>query len=107
MKDPCTDEPARVCYFWFSDADGKHWKAVCRHNKSERRQSARIARPKLFNEIAACNNPAGGKLWRMAVLKVSTKQMCFGAYPVISLKEAREQRDESKARFSGYWPFLA
>lgn len=43
-------------------------------------------------------SPAGGKLWRMAYrFEGKQKTMCFGAYPAVSLKEAREQRDESKA----------
>lgn len=43
-------------------------------------------------------SPAGGKLWRMAYrFEGKQKIVCFGAYPAVSLKEAREQRDESKA----------
>ena len=43
-------------------------------------------------------SPAGGKLWRMAYrFEGKQKTVCFGAYPAVSLKEAREQRDESKA----------
>ena len=43
-------------------------------------------------------SPAGGKLWRMAYrFEGKQKTVCFGAYPAVSLKEAREKRDESKA----------
>jgi len=43
-------------------------------------------------------SPAGGKLWRMAYrFEGKQKTVCFGAYPAVSLKEAREQRDESKS----------
>ena len=43
-------------------------------------------------------SPAGGKLWRMAYrFEGKQKTVCFGAYPALSLKEAREKRDESKA----------
>ena len=56
-KDPRTGGPDRVYYFWYSDADGKgHWKTVGRHSKGERPQSARIARAKFLNELAAGNN---------------------------------------------------
>lgn len=41
---------------------------------------------------------AGGKLWRMSYrFEGKQKTVCFGAYPALSLKEAREKRDESKA----------
>ena len=43
-------------------------------------------------------SPAGGKLWRMSYrFEGKQKTVCFGAYPALSLKEAREKRDESKA----------
>ena len=43
-------------------------------------------------------SPAGGKLWRMSYrFEGKQKTVCFGAYPAVSLKEAREKRDESKA----------
>ena len=41
---------------------------------------------------------AGGKLWRMAYsFDGKQKTLSFGAYPAISLKNAREKRDEAKA----------
>lgn len=58
-KDRRTSGPDCVYYFWYPDADGKgHWKTVGRHSKGERPQSARIARAKFLNELAADNNPA-------------------------------------------------
>ncbi len=41
---------------------------------------------------------AGGKLWRLAYrFEGKQKTMAFGAYPSISLKEAREKRDDCKS----------
>ena len=42
-------------------------------------------------------SPTGGKLWRM-VYRVGGKQnvVCFGAYPAVTLKRARERRDDIK-----------
>ena len=40
-------------------------------------------------------SPAGGKLWRLKYrFGGKEKQLSFGAYPAVSLKEAREHRDE-------------
>jgi len=47
----------------------------------------------LFLHIA----PAGGKLWRMAYrYDGKQKTLSFGAYPAVSLKDARQKRDEAK-----------
>ncbi len=41
---------------------------------------------------------AGGKLWRLAYrFDGKQKTMSFGAYPTVSLKDAREKRDECKS----------
>lgn len=41
--------------------------------------------------------PAGGKLWRLAYRHAGKqKLLALGAYPTISLKEAREKREEAK-----------
>ena len=42
-------------------------------------------------------SPAGGKLWRMAyTFEGKQKTLSFGAYPAISLKAAREKREQAK-----------
>ncbi len=42
--------------------------------------------------------PSGGKLWRMAYrFDAKQKKASFGAWPAVSLKEARRLRDEAKA----------
>lgn len=42
-------------------------------------------------------SPAGGKLWRMAYrFDDKQKTLSFGAYPAVSLKDARYRRDEAK-----------
>ena len=42
-------------------------------------------------------SPAGGKSWRMAYRSEGKqKTLTFGPYPLISLREAREKRDEAK-----------
>jgi integrase len=47
----------------------------------------------LYLEIS----PAGGKLWRMKYrFDNKGKLLAFGKYPAVSLKEARERRDEAK-----------
>jgi len=41
--------------------------------------------------------PAGGKLWRMQYrFGGKQKLLAFGAYPAVTLKEARERRDEAR-----------
>ncbi|MDR2689497.1 MAG: Arm DNA-binding domain-containing protein [Azoarcus sp.] len=41
--------------------------------------------------------PAGGKLWRMRYrFEGREKLLAFGAYPNVSLKNARERRDEAR-----------
>lgn len=41
--------------------------------------------------------PGGGKLWRMAYrFEGKQKTLSFGAYPAVSLKDARSKRDEAK-----------
>jgi hypothetical protein len=43
-------------------------------------------------------SPAGGKLWRMAYrFDGKQKTLSFGAWPAVSLKEARTLRDDAKA----------
>jgi integrase len=47
----------------------------------------------LYLEIST----AGGRLWRFKYrFEGKEKRLAFGAYPVVSLKEARERRDEAK-----------
>ncbi len=42
-------------------------------------------------------SPTGGKLWRLAYrFGGKQKTLAFGPYPLISLREAREKRDEAK-----------
>ncbi len=42
-------------------------------------------------------SPTGGRLWRMAYrFDGKQKQLSFGAYPAVSLKDARTRRDEAK-----------
>ena len=42
-------------------------------------------------------SPAGGKLWRMAyTFEGKQKTLSFGAYPAVSLKAAREKREQAK-----------
>lgn len=39
----------------------------------------------------------GRKLWRMAYrFEQKTKLLSFGEYPIVSLKDARQRRDEAK-----------
>lgn len=41
--------------------------------------------------------PSGGKLWRLSYhFGGKRKTLCFGAYPEVSLKEARAARDAAK-----------
>ncbi|MCL2658073.1 MAG: integrase arm-type DNA-binding domain-containing protein [Betaproteobacteria bacterium] len=47
-------------------------------------------------------SPAGGKLWRMKYrFGGKEKRLSFGAYPDVSLKEARARRKEAKDMLSG------
>jgi hypothetical protein len=47
----------------------------------------------LYLEIS----PSGGKLWRLKYRFVGKeKRLALGKYPEISLKEARERRDEAR-----------
>lgn len=40
--------------------------------------------------------PSGSKLWRMAYrFEGKSRLLSFGAYPAVSLKDARERRDEA------------
>ena len=45
--------------------------------------------------------PAGGKLWRLKY-RVAGKEklMAFGAYPEVSLADARKRRDEAKEQIA-------
>uniref|UniRef100_E6PW66 Putative Phage integrase n=1 Tax=mine drainage metagenome TaxID=410659 RepID=E6PW66_9ZZZZ len=41
--------------------------------------------------------PAGGKVWRLKYsFQRKEKRLSFGAYPIVTLKDAREKRDEAK-----------
>ena len=41
--------------------------------------------------------PGGSKLWRMAYrFEGKQKLLSFGPYPLVSLREAREKRDEAR-----------
>jgi integrase len=43
-------------------------------------------------------SPAGGKLWRLAYrFNGKTKLLSFGTYPAVTLKMARDRRDEAKS----------
>ena len=45
--------------------------------------------------------PAGGKLWRMAYrFGGKQKMLSFGVYPHVSLKDARQKRDEAKSQLA-------
>jgi hypothetical protein len=47
-------------------------------------------------------SPTGGKLWRMAYsFDGKQKTLSFGAYPAVSLKEARRRRAEAKDLLAG------
>ncbi len=42
-------------------------------------------------------SPVGGKLWRMAYsFDGKQKTLSLGAYPAVSLKDARQKREEAK-----------
>ena len=42
-------------------------------------------------------SPTGGKLWRMGYrFEGKQKTLSFGAYPALSLKDARQKREEAK-----------
>ena len=44
---------------------------------------------------------AGGKLWRMAYrFEGKQKTLSFGAYPAVSLKDARDKREEAKSKLA-------
>lgn len=46
-------------------------------------------------------SPTGGKLWRLAYrFGGKSKLLSFGAYPAVSLKMARENREEAKTLFA-------
>ena len=46
-------------------------------------------------------SPAGGKLWRMAYrFNGKQKTLSFGAYPAVSLKDARQKREEAKEQLA-------
>ena len=46
--------------------------------------------------------PTGGKLWRLKYrFGGKEKRLSFGAYPVVSLKDARERRDNAKRLLAG------
>ena len=46
-------------------------------------------------------SPSGGKLWRMDYrVDGKRKTASFGAYPAVSLKEARKRRDDAKEQLA-------
>lgn len=46
-------------------------------------------------------SPSGGKLWRMGYrFDGKQKTLSFGAYPAVSLKDARQKREEAKERLA-------
>lgn len=46
-------------------------------------------------------SPSGGKLWRMAYsFDGKQKTLSFGAYPAVSLKDARQKREEAKEQLA-------
>lgn len=46
-------------------------------------------------------SPTGGKLWRMAYsFDGKQKTLSFGAYPAVSLKDARQRREEAKEQLA-------
>ena len=46
-------------------------------------------------------SPAGSKLWRMGYrFEGKQKTLSFGAYPAVSLKDARQKRDEAKEQLA-------
>ena len=52
----------------------------------------------LINPISE-RNPSGSKLWRLKYrFDGKQKQLAFGAYPEVSLKLARQKRDEARAQ---------
>ncbi|MDR1311807.1 MAG: Arm DNA-binding domain-containing protein [Burkholderiaceae bacterium] len=92
----------------------------CRHNGRHRNHGASrylysttlptlIAKPKaktykLFDGggLFLVVTPVGGKFWRLAYrFNGKPQTISFGAYPLISLAEARKKRDESKATLLG------
>ena len=53
-------------------------------------------------------SPAGGKLWRLKCRHGGREQLLsFGAYPLITLAEAREKRDAAKKQLKDGRTFLA
>jgi integrase len=54
-------------------------------------------------------NPNGSRLWRLKYrFEGKEKLLAFGAYPEVSLKDAREQRDDARRQLAaGYDPSLA
>jgi hypothetical protein len=44
--------------------------------------------------------PAGGKYWRWKYRFGKEKRLAFGVYPDVTLKMAREKRDDARSRLS-------
>ena len=66
-------------------------------------------RPKSYkladaNRLFLLVAPGGGKLWRWNyTYDGKNKTMAFGAYPLVSLADARAKRDEAyRSRYQGY-----
>ena len=58
---------------------------------------------KLFDErgLFMLVTPAGGRLWRFRYKRDGVeKLLTFGAYPEVSLKRAREKRDDARRQLS-------
>ena len=58
------------------------------------------AKYKLYDDggLLIVVTPSGGKLWRFKYrINSSEKQLSFGAYPDVSLKDARARRDQARA----------
>jgi len=46
-------------------------------------------------------SPTGGKLWRMGYrFEGKQKTLSFGAYPAVSLKDARQKREDAKEQLA-------
>lgn len=66
---------------------------LCKNTKPSNKAQRLFDGGGLYLEVM----PTGGKLWRLKYrFAGKEKRVSFGAYPLISLKEAREKRDEAK-----------
>lgn len=64
------------------------------------RNAKAAGKPKKLSDSGGLHlfiSPSGGRLWRMAYrFEGKQKQLSFGAYPAVPLKDARERRDAAK-----------